>query len=72
VHVSDPRAEPMMVRGQYDEPTATMTTHLKDLEIIGKFAADPHCRRRSSPLRHGFTARVLRKAEGATTPGRYA
>jgi 3-hydroxyisobutyrate dehydrogenase len=34
---------PMMVRGQYDEPTATMTTHLKDLDIIGKFAADLHC-----------------------------
>src|SRR5215470_13203180 len=34
---------PMMVRGRYDEPTATMTTHLKDLDIIGKFAADLHC-----------------------------
>jgi L-threonate 2-dehydrogenase len=34
---------PMMVTGQYDEPTATMTTHLKDLDIIGKFAADLHC-----------------------------
>jgi putative dehydrogenase len=34
---------PMMVAGQYDEPTATMTTHLKDLDIIGKFAADLHC-----------------------------
>jgi len=34
---------PMMVRGQYHEPTATMTTHLKDLDIIGKFAADLHC-----------------------------
>jgi len=34
---------PMMVKGQYDEPTATMTTHLKDLDIIGKFAADLHC-----------------------------
>jgi len=34
---------PMMVRGQYDEPTATMTTHVKDLDIIGKFAADLHC-----------------------------
>ena len=34
---------PMMVRGQYDEPTATMTTHLKDLDIIGKFAAELHC-----------------------------
>ena len=34
---------PMMVRGQYDEPTATMMTHLKDLDIIGKFAADLHC-----------------------------
>jgi putative dehydrogenase len=33
----------MMVRGQYDEPTATMTTHVKDLDIIGKFAADLHC-----------------------------
>jgi putative dehydrogenase len=34
---------PMMVKGGYDEPTATMTTHLKDLAIIGKFAADLHC-----------------------------
>ena len=34
---------PMMVAGQYDQPTATMTTHLKDLDIIGKFAADLHC-----------------------------
>jgi L-threonate 2-dehydrogenase len=34
---------PIMVRGRYDEPTATMTTHLKDLDIIGKFAADLHC-----------------------------
>ena len=34
---------PMMVRGQYDEPMATMTTHLKDLDIIGKFVADLHC-----------------------------
>jgi L-threonate 2-dehydrogenase len=34
---------PMMVKGQYDEPTATMTTHVKDLDIIGKFAADLHC-----------------------------
>ena len=34
---------PMMVRGQYDEPAATLTTHLKDLDIIGKFAADLHC-----------------------------
>ena len=34
---------PMMVAGQYDEPTATMKTHVKDLDIIGKFAADLHC-----------------------------
>jgi len=34
---------PMMVAGRYDEPTATMTTHVKDLDIIGKFAADLHC-----------------------------
>jgi 3-hydroxyisobutyrate dehydrogenase len=34
---------PMMVRGRYDKPTATMTTHLKDLAIIGKFAADLNC-----------------------------
>jgi 3-hydroxyisobutyrate dehydrogenase len=33
----------MMVAGRYDEPTATMTTHLKDLDIIGKVAADLHC-----------------------------
>ncbi len=34
---------PMMVAGQYNEPTATLMTHLKDLDIIGKFAADLHC-----------------------------
>jgi putative dehydrogenase len=34
---------PMMVSGQYDKPTATMTTHLKDLDIIGRFAAELHC-----------------------------
>ena len=34
---------PMMVTGQYDEPTATIATHLKDLDIISKFAADLHC-----------------------------
>jgi 3-hydroxyisobutyrate dehydrogenase len=34
---------PMMVAGRYDEPTATMRTHVKDLDIIGKFAADLHC-----------------------------
>jgi 3-hydroxyisobutyrate dehydrogenase len=34
---------PMMVRGRYDEPTATMTTHLKDLGIIGEFAAGLNC-----------------------------
>ena len=34
---------PMMVAGSYDEPTATMTTHLKDLGIIGQFAAELHC-----------------------------
>ena len=43
---------PMMVSGQYNEPTATMKTHLKDLDIIGKFAADLHC---PTPL---FTAAV--------------
>jgi putative dehydrogenase len=34
---------PMMVAGRYDEPTATMKMHLKDIDIIGKFAADLHC-----------------------------
>jgi 3-hydroxyisobutyrate dehydrogenase-like beta-hydroxyacid dehydrogenase len=34
---------PIMVAGQYDEPTATMTTHLKDIDIISAFAADLHC-----------------------------
>ena len=34
---------PMMVQGRYDEPTATLTTHLKDLDIIGRFAAALHC-----------------------------
>jgi 3-hydroxyisobutyrate dehydrogenase len=43
---------PMMVSGKYNEPTATMKTHLKDLDIIGKFAADLHC---PTPL---FTAAV--------------
>src|SRR5450759_1679620 len=31
---------PQMVRGRYDEPTATIRIHLKDLCIIGRFAAD--------------------------------
>jgi L-threonate 2-dehydrogenase len=34
---------PLMVAGRYDEPTATMKTHLKDLDIIGNFAAGLHC-----------------------------
>ena len=34
---------PMMVAGQYDEPTATMKTHSKDLDIISAFAADLYC-----------------------------
>ena len=34
---------PMMVAGQYDQPTATMETHLKDIDIIGTFAAELHC-----------------------------
>ena len=34
---------PLMVAGQYDEPTATMKMHLKDIDIIGRFAADLHC-----------------------------
>jgi hypothetical protein len=34
---------PMMVAGQYDEPTATMTTHSKDIDIISAFAADLYC-----------------------------
>jgi putative dehydrogenase len=34
---------PMMVAAQYDKPTATMKTHLKDIGVIGKFAADLHC-----------------------------
>lgn len=43
---------PMMVAADYDTPTATMKTHAKDMEIIGKFAADRHC---PTPL---FTAAV--------------
>jgi 3-hydroxyisobutyrate dehydrogenase len=43
---------PLMVAGRYDEPTATMTTHLKDIGIIGDFAAQLHC---PTPL---FTAAV--------------
>ena len=43
---------PMMVAGQYDQPTATMETHLKDIDIIGTFAAELHC---PTPL---FTAAV--------------
>jgi 3-hydroxyisobutyrate dehydrogenase len=31
---------PMMVRGRYDEVTATNATHLKDISIINGFAAD--------------------------------
>lgn len=34
---------PMMVKGRSDEPTAAMTTHLKDLDIFGRFAAELHC-----------------------------
>jgi 3-hydroxyisobutyrate dehydrogenase-like beta-hydroxyacid dehydrogenase len=34
---------PLMVKGRYDAPTATFKTHLKDLDIIGKFASDLHC-----------------------------
>lgn len=34
---------PLMVEGRYDAPTATFKTHHKDLDIIGKFAADLHC-----------------------------
>jgi 3-hydroxyisobutyrate dehydrogenase len=34
---------PMMVAGDYDTPTATIKTHLKDLDIIGAFAAGLHC-----------------------------
>jgi 3-hydroxyisobutyrate dehydrogenase len=34
---------PMMVAGDYDSPTATIKTHLKDLDIIGSFAAALHC-----------------------------
>jgi putative dehydrogenase len=56
---------PMMVRGQYDEPTATMTTHLKDLDIIGKFAADLHC---PTPL--FATATQFYHAGVAQGPGR--
>jgi len=34
---------PLMVAARYDEPTATMKTHAKDIDIIGRFAADLHC-----------------------------
>src|SRR5262249_3460724 len=59
---------PMMGRGQYDEPTATMTTPVKDLDIIGKFAADLHCRHPSSPWRRSTTMPGSRKAAEARTP----
>ncbi len=32
----------MMVAVQYDQPMATMTTHLKDIDVIGTFAAELH------------------------------
>jgi L-threonate 2-dehydrogenase len=31
---------PQMIRGRYDEPTATVRLHLKDIDIIGRFATD--------------------------------
>jgi 3-hydroxyisobutyrate dehydrogenase len=43
---------PMMVEANYDSATATIKTHLKDIDIIGKFASELHC---PSPL---FTAAV--------------
>jgi len=34
---------PLMVAGEYDAPTATVDLQLKDLAIIGQFAADLRC-----------------------------
>ena len=34
---------PLMADARYDEPTATVKTHLKDIDIIGRFAADMNC-----------------------------
>jgi 3-hydroxyisobutyrate dehydrogenase len=31
---------PQMVEGKYDEPTATVRIHLKDLDIIGRYASE--------------------------------
>jgi putative dehydrogenase len=55
---------PMMVAAQYDKPTATMKTHLKDIDIIGKFAADLHC---PTPL---FTAAAQLEVVGQIRTGR--
>lgn len=43
---------PLMVEQSYDAPTASIKTHLKDIDIIGRFAADLDC---PAPL---FTASV--------------
>jgi 3-hydroxyisobutyrate dehydrogenase-like beta-hydroxyacid dehydrogenase len=34
---------PLMVSGSYEPPTARVDLHIKDLDIITKFAADLHC-----------------------------
>jgi 3-hydroxyisobutyrate dehydrogenase len=34
---------PLMRDSSYDRPTATIRTHLKDISIIGAFAADLEC-----------------------------
>lgn len=34
---------PLMVENSYVPPTASVKTHLKDVDIIGTFAADLHC-----------------------------
>ena len=34
---------PLMADARYDEPTATVKTHMKDIDIIGRFAADLNC-----------------------------
>jgi L-threonate 2-dehydrogenase len=34
---------PLMAQARYDEPTATMKTHMKDIDIIGRFAAELNC-----------------------------
>ena len=63
---------PLMRDAQYDQATATIRTHLKDVEIIGAFATACVARRRySRPLRR-LTTPVQRKASSCRIPLRFA